>query len=390
MASQGAPSSPSTSDRFQCMAKLLGLLAAFAVISVVVQSFDDDGASANAGGTVVASDDGDSDAAGDADSGPADLSEATGEFLVSGSSTVFPIVQRQAEQFEGLAPGIAIAVEGPGSGDGAKKFCAGEVPIANASRTFKDEEIAICEEAGIEFIELKRGIDGISVITSTENDLISCVSFNDMYALLSEDATQTDSWADANALTGEWGGQEFPDVPLSVFGPGEESGTFDSFAEIVMESVAGGDTGLDPESREFTEGIRPDYTSSPDDNVVMEGIESSQYSLGWVGFAYAEESAEAGRAKLLAVATEDGGDCVSPTAETIASAEFPIARFLYTYVNVDAAANQPGVAEFVDYMMSDTGLESVSAVGYVDLPDEDQAQVQAVWADRLVGRQDEG
>ncbi len=372
------------------MAKLLGLLAAFAVISVVVQSFDDDGASANAGGTVVASDDGDSDAAGDADSGPADLSEATGEFLVSGSSTVFPIVQRQAEQFEGLAPGIAIAVEGPGSGDGAKKFCAGEVPIANASRTFKDEEIAICEEAGIEFIELKRGIDGISVITSTENDLISCVSFNDMYALLSEDATQTDSWADANALTGEWGGQEFPDVPLSVFGPGEESGTFDSFAEIVMESVAGGDTGLDPESREFTEGIRPDYTSSPDDNVVMEGIESSQYSLGWVGFAYAEESAEAGRAKLLAVATEDGGDCVSPTAETIASAEFPIARFLYTYVNVDAAANQPGVAEFVDYMMSDTGLESVSAVGYVDLPDEDQAQVQAVWADRLVGRQDEG
>lgn len=374
MASHGAPPSPTTSDRFQCMAKLLGLLAAFALISVVVNSFNDDGASADSAAPAA---------------GSGELSEATGQFLVSGSSTVFPIVQRQAEQFESLAPGVAIAVEGPGSGDGAKKFCAGEVPIANASRTFKDEEIAICEEAGIEFIELKRGIDGISVITSTENDLISCLSFNDMYALLSEEATQTDSWADANSLTGEWGGQEFPDVPLSVFGPGEESGTFDSFAEIVIDSVAKGKTGLDVEGAEFSEGIRPDYTSSPDDNVVMEGIESSQYSLGWVGFAYAEESAEAGRAKLLAVAKEDGGDCVTPTPETIASAEFPIARFLYTYVNVDAAASQPGVAQFVDYMMSDIGLESVSAVGYIDLPEEDQAKVQAVWADRVVGRQGE-
>lgn len=364
------------------MAKLLGLLAVFAVISVVVGRVDNDAAATSA--QPAENDSTDSGATDDVD-----LSEATGEFLVSGSSTVFPIVQRQAEQFEVLAPGIAIAVEGPGSGDGAKKFCAGEVPIANASRTFKDEEIAICEEAGIEFIELKRGIDGISVITSTENDLISCVSFNDMYALLSEDATQTDSWADANALTTDWGGQEFPDVPLSVFGPGEESGTFDSFAEIVIDSVSGGKTGLDVESREFSEGIRPDYTSSPDDNVVMEGIESSQYSLGWVGFAYAQESAEAGRAKLLAVKTDDTGECVTPTVETIASAEFPIARFLYTYVNVDAAANQAGVAEFVDYMMSDVGLESVSAVGYIDLPGEDQESVQTVWAERTPGRQAE-
>lgn len=86
--------------------------------------------------------------------------------IVSGSSTVYPIVLRQAEEFAQVAPGVAIAVEGPGSGDGAKKFCAGDGPIANASRLFKDEEIAICEENGIEFIELRRGIDGISVITS--------------------------------------------------------------------------------------------------------------------------------------------------------------------------------------------------------------------------------
>lgn len=359
---------PTKTDRVTCMAKLLALLAVFAIISAAVGLLGDD--------DVVAS----------PTPNQATDENLEGQFLVSGSSTVFPIVQRQAEQFELLAPGVAIAVEGPGSGDGAKKFCAGEVPIANASREFKDEEIAICEEAGIEFIEIRRGIDGITVITSTDNDLVTCLSFNDIYALVSEEATQTSSWADANALTSTWGGQEFPDVPLAIFGPGEESGTFDSFAEIVIESVVKGKTGLDTESREFAENIRPDYTSSPDDNVVMEGIEASQYSLGWVGFAYAQEAAAAGRAQLVPISVEDGGECVAPTAESIASADFPIARFLYTYINADAAANEPGVADFVDYMLSDAGYEAVSGVGYVDMPTEDIQKANDLWANRTTGR----
>ncbi len=346
------------------MLKLLGLLAVFAIVGAAVNLIGNDDSTATAAPTT-----------------------SSGEFRVSGSSTVFPIVQRQAEEFKLIDPTTAIAVAGPGSGDGAQQFCAGEIPIANASRTFKDEEIEICEANGIEFIELRRGIDGISVITSIENDLVECVSFNDLYALISEEAINTDSWAQANALTAEWDGTEFDDVRLDVFGPGEESGTFDSFAEIVIEGVAKGKTGLDIEAREFTKEIRPDYTSSPDDNVVVEGIEGSKYSLGWVGFAFAQESAAAGRAKLLQVSKEDGGDCVSPTPETIASADFPIARFLYTYVSVDAAANQPGVAEFVDYMLSDTGLESVSAVGYIDLPADELEKVATTWANRTPGRQ---
>lgn len=360
--------------------KLLGLLAIFAVVGALVNLIgSDDSPVAATGGQT------DSSAGSSGSSGSSDAT--VGEFLVSGSSTVFPIVQRQAEQYKDIEPGVAIAVEGPGSGDGAKKFCAGEVPIANASREFKDEEIEICEANGIEFIELRRGIDGISVITSVENDLIECLSFNDLYALIGEESLNADSWSDANALTAEWGGTEFDDVPLDVFGPGEESGTFDSFAEIVIEGVAKGKTGLDVEAREFVDTIRPDYTSSPDDNVVVEGIEASQYSLGWVGFAYAQESAAAGRAKLLSVSTEDGGDCVAPTAETIAAAEFPIARFLYTYINVDDAANEPGVADFVDYMLSDVGLESVSAVGYIDLPEDELDKAATTWADRAPGRQ---
>ncbi|MEM7143130.1 MAG: substrate-binding domain-containing protein [Actinomycetota bacterium] len=320
---------------------------------------------------------------------PADAAPAgdlEGDFLVSGSSTVFPIVQRQAEEFNDANSGVAIAVEGPGSGDGAKKFCAGEAPIANASRLYKDEEIATCEENGIEFIEIRRAIDGISVITSAENDAIECLSFNDLYALISEEAFGFGSWSDANALTAQWGGTEFPDADLELFAPGEESGTFDSFGEIVIESVFKGKTGLDTEAREFAETIRPDYTASPNDNVIIEGIGSSQYSLGWVGYAFAQEAADAGSAKLLQVSLEDGGECVTPTPETISNASFPIARFLYTYVNAEAAANDPSVAAFVDYMLSDAGLESVAAVGYVDLAEADQSLAQAVWDNRTTGR----
>ena len=322
----------------------------------------------------------------DETAGEAPTGDLEGDFLVSGSSTVFPIMLRQAEEFSAANSGVAIAVEGPGSGDGAKKFCAGEVPIANASRLFKDEEIETCEANGIEFIELRRGIDGISVITSAENDAIECVSFNDLYALISEEAFGFGSWSDANALTAEWGGTEFPDAALEIFGPGEESGTFDSFGEIVIEAVAGGKTGLDTGAREFFETIRPDYTASPNDNVIIEGIGSSQFSLGWVGYAFAQEAADAGSAKLLQVTKEDGGECVTPTPESIADASFPIARFLYTYVNAEAASNDPAVAAFVDYMMSEAGLESVSAVGYVDLADADQALAQAIWENRTTGR----
>lgn len=319
---------------------------------------------------------------------PAEAPALEGSIAVSGSSTVFPIVQKQAEEFAAANPGVAISVDGPGSGDGAALFCDGEIPIGNASRAYKDSELETCAANGIEFIEIRRGIDGISVITSANNNAVECVSFSQIYALLSEEATGFDSWADANALLAEMGStaSELPDAPLDIFGPGEESGTFDSFGEIVIEAVAKGKTGLDTEARDFVKTIRPDYTSSPNDNVIIEGIASSDTSLGWVGFAFAKEAEEAGEAKLLAVAKEDGGECVVPTPETIASADFPISRFLYTYVNAEMADSDPAVAAFVDYMMSDAGLESVTAVGYIDLAEADQQLAQSVWANRITGR----
>jgi len=302
-----------------------------------------------------------------------ETSSLTGEFLISGSSTVFPIVNKQAEEFGAANPSVAIAVEGPGSGDGARLFCAGDVPVGNASRQYKDAELEECAANGIEFIELRRAIDGISVITSVENDQIECLSFDELYALTSDAAIGIRNWSEANDLLSDIGSPAsgLPDAPLDIYAPGEESGTFDSFVEIVIEGVAKGKTGLDTEAVEFEDHARPDY----------------KYSLGWVGFAFAKEAADAGQAKLVEVRKQVDGECVAPTPETIASADFPIARFLYTYINAEVANSDPAVAAFVDYMMSDTGLESVTAAGYIDLNDEDQAKAQMLWADRITGIQ---
>ena len=315
------------------------------------------------------------------------VDELASEIAISGSSTVFPIMQLQAERFEEIAPGVAISVDNPGSGDGAQLFCRGEVQITNASRLLKPEEVALCEESGIEFIEIRRAVDGITLVTSPANTEIDCVSFNDLYALISSEAQGFESWADANELTAEWGGTQFPEgLELDVFGPGEESGTFDSFGEIVIEAVAGGDTGLDTSGRDFVETIRADYSSSPNDNTIIEGISSSSHSIGWVGFAFAVEAAEAGDAKLLQVAVEDDGTCVTPTEETIGDLVFPVARFLYTYVNAAEAAEDEAVEAFVDYMLSDEGLAAVSEVGYVALNGTDSARAKTVWAVRLTGQ----
>ena|GEM_PF-66348 len=366
---------PTRADRVRSVVVLFALLAVFAIIASIVDRLDDEQIVVTT--TAIAGSD---DPVGEAPAGALE-----GQFLVSGSSTVYPIVQKQAEEFGSANPAVAIAVEGPGSGDGAQKFCNGEAPIANSSRIFKAEEIEICEANGIEFIELRRAIDGITVITSAVNDLIDCVSFNDLYALLSEEAFGFANWADANVISAEWGGTVFPDARFDIFGPGQESGTYDSFTEIVIESVAKGKTGLDVEARPFEDTIRDDYTSSNNDSVILQGIESSQYSIGWVGYAFAQGAADAGDARMLAVSKGDGGACVDPSPETIADASFPISRFLYTYVNVEMAANEPAVAAFVDYMMSDIGLESVTAVGYVDLAPVDQTRSQTIWSNRLSG-----
>jgi phosphate transport system substrate-binding protein len=188
-----------------------------------------------------------------------------------------------AEQFAEENSGFDYTVEGPGTGDGFALFCNGETDISDASRAISEEEMAACEEAGIEYTEILVAYDGLAVITSAENDAVSCLSFADLYALLGPESQNFDTWAAANDLAGELpeGFGElhapYPDADLVVTAPGEESGTFDSFVEIVLEDIA--------DEREQDATTRPDYVASPNDNVIIEGIAGTVTSLGWVGLA---------------------------------------------------------------------------------------------------------
>ncbi len=303
----------------------------------------------------------------------------SGSISVTGSSTVEPVTNLLAEAFAEAHPGVAFSVAGPGSGDGHKAAAAGEVPIWNSSRQIKESEVADINAAGIEFIELRVGIDGISVITAAGNDAIDCLSFEDLYSLVGDEAIGFQDWTDANALNAELGGTgPFSSGALEIFAPGEESGTFDSFIEIALEDIW--EHRVEGGHADENFAVRPDYNASANDNVIIDGVSGNQTSLGWVGFAFADENRD--KVKLIEV---DGGDgCVAPTPETIASAEFPIARFLYTYIDA-AAASDPAVKAFVDFMLSDEGQTYVVDAGYVNLSAADLEQSRSNWNNLTTG-----
>lgn len=300
-----------------------------------------------------------------------------GSVVISGSSTVEPISAANAEKFASLAPEVRISVDGPGTGDGFELFCNGQTDISDASRAIKEEESEICEQNGIEFIELKVAIDGLSVITSPKNEQTDCLDFLDLYALLGPESQGFDSWSDANELAGELGAGHapYPDARLPITAPGEESGTFDSFVEIVLEGTA--------EERGQEAEPRPDYQASGDDNVIVEGISGNETSLGWVGYAFYVQSPD--KVKALAIAAEPGGECVEPTPETISSGDYPIARDLFIYVNEAEMEENPALEAYVDFYLSDDGLASVSEVGYVDLASEDIEATRSVWESKETG-----
>ena len=303
------------------------------------------------------------------------VAPVTGTLTISGSSTVEPITSLVAEDFQAQNPGVEYTVDGPGTGDGFALFCNGETDISDASRAIKDEEAAACEAKGIHYVELKIGIDGISVITSPANDAVTCLSFLDLYALLGPESQGFAKWSDANALAGELASLDgfgdshapYPDAALAVTAPGEESGTFDTFVEFAITKIAG--------EREQDAVTRPDYTASGDDNVIIEGIAGADGSLGWVGFAFADENKD--KVKLLEV---DGGKgCVAPTPDTIASNEYPMSRPLFVYVNTDKEAANPAITAFVDFYLSDAGIADVTEADYIALTADELAATRATW-----------
>jgi phosphate transport system substrate-binding protein len=303
-------------------------------------------------------------------------SSLSGALVISGSSTVEPITSIVAEDFAATHPNVSYSVDGPGTGDGFALFCNGETDISDASRAIKDEEATACADNGIEYVELQIAIDGISVITSPQNSDVSCLSFGDLYALLGPESQGFTNWSDADELAGELGNEfgeihaPYPDAPLDVTAPGEESGTFDSFIELAL---------ADPiEARGSDSTTRPDYQASADDNVIIENIGGSATSLGWVGFAFADESSD----RVMSLEVDGGDGCVAPTAETIASGEYPISRPLFIYVNTGRAAESPALAAFVDYYLSDAGIAAVEEADYVALDADALATTRSAWEAR--------
>jgi phosphate transport system substrate-binding protein len=303
--------------------------------------------------------------------------DLSGEILISGSSTVEPISSIVLEDFTASNPDVNGSVDGPGTGDGFALFCNGEIDIANASRPVSEEEVATCEEAGVEYVELQVGIDGISVITSPENTDVTCLSFADLYALTGPESQGFERWSDADGLAEEIGSGEFgeihapyPDAELVITAPGEESGTYDTYVEFVIGDIF--------EDRGAEEATRPDYQTSADDNVIIENIAGSPSSLGWVGFAFADENADA----VTSLEVDGGDGCVAPTAETIASGEYPMSRPLFIYVNRAEAEARPELAAFVDYYLSDEGIAAVTEADYVALDEAALEETRAAWDGR--------
>ena len=300
-----------------------------------------------------------------------------GSVFASGSSTVEPVTLIVAEELHARDASFGFQVEGPGTGDGFALFCNGETDLNNASRPIADSEAETCAEQGVEWVELLVAFDGLTVITAAGNDTIDCLSFLDLYALLGPESQAVDRWSEADPLAAEleaafgatFGASHvpYPDADLVVTAPGEESGTFDTFVELVIGPIA--------DERGTDHTTRPDYVASPNDNVILEGIAGTTTSLGWVGMAFAEESG--GFVRQLAV---DGGDgCVAPSDESVADGSYPIARPLFVYVNLDRAERSAAVRAFVEFYLSDAGLDMATEVGYVRLTEPQAAESRSAW-----------
>lgn len=283
---------------------------------------------------------------GSGDGAPSDM--LTGEVIIDGSSTVFPIAEAIAEEFQAANPSVRVSVGISGSGGGFKRFCNGELDLANASRPIKDSEVEACAAAGIQFTELPVAWDGLSVIANPANDFLRCLTVPELKKVW-EPGSAVRTWRDVRA---EWPAEE-----IKLYGPGTDSGTFDYFTETVN-----GESGAS----------RPDYQASEDDNILVQGVAGDRYSLGYFGYAYYQENA--GSLKLVEV---DGGNgCVAPSDATIADGSYtPLSRPLYVYVKHSALA-RPEVKAYLEFLVQNA-QEVVPATGYHALTPEEYAEDMA-------------
>jgi len=279
---------------------------------------------------------------------------------IDGSSTVYPITEAVAEEFQ-KATKTKVTVGISGTGGGFKKFCRGETDVQNASRPILQKEIDVCKEAGIQYIELPIAYDALTVVINPKNDFAKKMTAAELKKLWEPSAQgKVKSW---NQVNPAW-----PNKPVTLFGPGADSGTFDYFTEAIVGKA---------------KSSRGDFTASEDDNVLVKGVSGDVGALGYFGYAYYEANQD----KLTAVAVIEkaGKPAVLPSKATIEDGSYqPLARPLFIYVNATAAAFKPEVKAFVNYYL-EKSKPLIEEVKYVALPAKEQQAVIKHWKELKPG-----
>lgn len=269
---------------------------------------------------------------------------------IDGSSTVYPITEAVAEEFQ-RAKGIKVTVGESGTGGGFKKFCRGETDISDASRPITQKEIDLCKEGGVQFIELPVAYDALTVVVNGKNDWVKQLTVAELKKIW-EPNSSVKNWKQVNAT--------FPDKAMNLYGPGTSSGTFDYFTEAVNGKA---------------KASRKDYTPSEDDNVLVQGVSGNVGGLAYFGLAYYLENTD--KLRAIPIVAKEGGKPVLPSEATVMDGTYqPLARPLFIYVNATSAAFKPEIKAFINFYL-ENAPELVKEVKYVPLPKEDYDAVKA-------------
>ena len=279
--------------------------------------------------------------------GGSDGGGLSGTIQADGSSTVGPFTTRAAETFRAEEPDVNVTVGISGTGGGFERFCRGETDLSNASRRIEQDEVATCEDNGVEYVELEVVQDALTVVVNRANDWASCLTVEQLNRIWQRGSSVT-SWSQVDS--------SFPDEALKLFGPGTDSGTFDYFTgEINGEEGAS----------------RSDYSASEDDNVIVQGVSGERGALGYFGFSYYEENQDS----LKALEIDGGSGCVPPGVETAQDGSYrPLSRPLFIYVKT-SALERPEVEAFLEYTLANAQAIAEEA-RFVPLNDEQLQRAQ--------------
>jgi len=279
--------------------------------------------------------------------------DLSGTIRIDGSSTVAPLTEAVAEEFQSANPGVKVTVGTSGTGGGFEKFCAGETDISDASREIESDEVATCKKNGVGFEDVRVATDALTVMINPQNP-VKCLTVDQLGAIWGPDS-KISNWDEIPNL------QESFDETLSLYGPGTDSGTFDYFTEQVN-----GEEGI----------TRKDYNNvGEDDNATVKGVEGSPGGMGYAGFSYFTEN----EGSVSALEVDNGKGCVAPSVETAQDGSYaPLSRPLFIYPS-DAALKKPEVKAFIEYYLETvTGI--TEAVGFVPLTEEQLSESEAAAA----------